>query len=335
MSTDKLAQVKSIIARMPKRKLAAVKDRIDAITKPRRTMLKGDRGDRGVQGDKGTDGVQGTKGIDGVQGPRGLDGAKGQDGLRGATGEPGRVGAEGAQGETGINWLGEWRRGTVYDIGDLVKVGEDVYLCIAANANEPATRIGWMKLSQRGAQGRGGVGGATGATGATGADGKLDDFARVVTVRSLTDGTAAQSVFATANDMITLAANKTYFFGGSYNITSGTVTHTTSISFLESSLGGGAGWNFTAIAYIGGGVQRSQESSSFISATGGAINLTNTAASWIIWFSGTVATTDTVDVTPQVKFSSAPGGINTVAVGSFIRFTQVGSNTAEFAGPWT
>ena len=188
MNDDTLAKVKAIIDGVPnQKKLAIIKERIAVVTK-RRTMLKGDKGDKGGDGIAGAIGKDGAKGDAGT---KGIDGAKGADGLRGATGEAGRVGAQGAQGDVGINWLGDWRRGTVYSIGDLVRIGEDVYLCIVANANEPAGLIGWIKLSQRGARGAQGAGGFRGEAGAAGTSGSS-------AAEDLTGTTLASNVVASS-----------------------------------------------------------------------------------------------------------------------------------------
>ena len=157
---------------------------------------------------------------------------------------------------------------------------------------------------------------------------------------TLTNGTAAQSVFAAADDTIALPAASAWFVQGSYVIASGTILHTTAISFLVSGVGGSSGTinfrvnSFPAGAY--GTVGRAQDTVAFNSAAGGVINAANTGALIAISFEGVYTCPDAVTFTPQLTFSAAPGGTNLTKVGSYIRLTRLfgADNTAADAA-WT
>lgn len=165
-----------------------------------------------------------------------------------------------------------------------------------------------------------------------------EHYAMVSATRTISNVNTAQAVFDSANDQITLAANTTYVFEGFYRIISGTTTHTTNMGFAEVSVGTVGAWYWLAVNHgaAAGTVSRAQDTTVFTSAAGGATNATSTGALTTIWFRGVVETsTDGVGVTPQITFSAAPGGTNQIGVGSFIRFTPIGSDTVQSIGPWT
>lgn len=169
-----------------------------------------------------------------------------------------------------------------------------------------------------------------------------ENFARVLTTRSINNSTTAQNVFDSTNDTIKLAAGTTYTFEGVYRIGSGTTSHTTEVKFDESvTIGdGGTTWTWFALA-IGGAANtasRTQDCSHFITAAGGAANTASTNAITIIWIRGMVTTPTTYansTITPQIKFGTAPGGTNEILTGTFLRFTPIGDNSVESVGGWT
>ena len=169
-----------------------------------------------------------------------------------------------------------------------------------------------------------------------------EHYAMVSATRTISNVNTAQAVFDSANDVITLAANTTYMFEGFYRVISGTTTHTTNMGFAEVSVGTVGTWYWLAVNHgaTAGTVSRAQDTTVFTSATvnstTGATNSTSASALITIWFRGVVETsTDAVGVTPQICFSAAPGGTNQIGAGSFIRFTPIGSDTAQSIGPWT
>lgn len=165
----------------------------------------------------------------------------------------------------------------------------------------------------------------------------VEHYAVVTTTRTISNVNTAQAVFDSANDALTLAANTAYAFEGFYRIISGTTSHTTNMGFQEVSVGTLGTWYWLAINHPSGAgsVSRAQDSTVFTSAAGGATNAAGIGALTTIWFRGVVETsTDAVTVTPQITFSAAPGGTNQIGVGSFIRFTPLGTDTVQSVGPW-
>lgn len=165
----------------------------------------------------------------------------------------------------------------------------------------------------------------------------VEHFAVVSSTRTISNVNTDQAVFDSANDTITLAANTTYFFEGFYRVISGTTSHTTNMSFLELSAGAVGTWYWMTLGHTAavGTVSRAQDSVVFSSSAGGATNATSGTALVTIWFRGTVETgADAVSVTPNIKFSTQPGGTNQIGAGTFIRFTPVGTDTVQSVGPW-
>ena len=165
-----------------------------------------------------------------------------------------------------------------------------------------------------------------------------EHFAMVATTRTISNVTTDQAVFDSANDSIVLAANTAYVFEGFYRVISGTTTHTTAMSFIESGIGTLGTWYWLAINHgaAAGTVSRAQDTTVFTSAAGGATNSTSVSALTTIWFRGVVeTTTDSVAVIPNIKFSAQPGGTNQIGVGSFIKFAPVGTDSVQSVGPWS
>lgn len=143
---------------------------------------------------------------------------------------------------------------------------------------------------------------------------------------ALTNGTANQSVFGSGNDSISLPANSSWLLQGSYVIASGTTSHTTSINFLEAGLGGNGICNFRVLSYPAGTygtTGRTQDTVAFNTSSGGAINAAGTGALTVIQFEGVYTCLDSVLFTPEVKFSSAPGGTNLTKAGSYLKLTRL------------
>lgn len=156
---------------------------------------------------------------------------------------------------------------------------------------------------------------------------------------ALTSGTAAQNVFSPVGfDTITVQASTTYMFDGLYIIkTTGGVTHTISMSFA---LSGGASitncsWTTLSHAQAAPPVVTAaivQYMQLFAAVAGGAVNATNTTAFNIVKFQGIMRVNAAGSVVPQITFSAAPGGTNTLEIGSYLSFYPIGSNTIDSVG---
>ena len=151
---------------------------------------------------------------------------------------------------------------------------------------------------------------------------------------------AAQKVFDQGTGgagAITLSASTTYEFEGVYYVTRslGTNSHTTATVFATTSA-------LTSITYY----------IDAISSTGAALTPVNriyavtptatvcTAASTsgtenlVISVRGIMRTNASTTVTPQIQFSSAPGGAPTFVKNSYIKFTPLGTSAVTTVGNW-
>jgi len=152
---------------------------------------------------------------------------------------------------------------------------------------------------------------------------------------ALTSSATAQNAFSTLN-AISVQAATTYMFDGFYLIkTTGATTHTISMSFaLTTATITNCTW--TTMSYplssTPTNAVRAQDGNFFASVDGGLVNATNATAFNIVKFEGIMRVNAAGTVNPQITFSAAPGGTNTMEIGSYIRFYPIGSNTINSVG---
>ena len=156
---------------------------------------------------------------------------------------------------------------------------------------------------------------------------------------ALNSATGLQNVFSPVGfDTITVQASTTYMFDGLYIIkTTGGVTHTISMSFA---LSGGASitnCSWTTMSYPVGtplpvAAARVQDGNFFAAVGGGIVNATNSSAHNVVKFEGIMRVNAAGSVVPQITFSAAPTGTNTLEIGSYLRFYPIGSNTIDSVG---
>lgn len=150
---------------------------------------------------------------------------------------------------------------------------------------------------------------------------------------SLTNSNTDQVAFPTSCDEFTLDSNKTYFFKGKYLLGTGTTTHTTAMGWEVN------GINITSIEYTGKTfsciVNKISTNLSLINISNISVTVLNSTSihdSTTIEFEGIIRCTTGGKIKPLIKFSAAPGGTNVMKIGSFIQFTEIGSNTIVTAG---
>jgi hypothetical protein len=167
----------------------------------------------------------------------------------------------------------------------------------------------------------------------------VDHFVILNNAYTGTDSASAQQVFDTpTNGAVTLAANTTYFFEGLYYITraAGTTSHTLSTLFA---LGG----TLTSITYIAETTSTAGNTLSGVNriyataATATVVTAASTDAdeNITVHLRGVVRTNTSGTFTPQIQYSSAPGGAPTVLANSFFRLTPVGSGSVTSVGNWS
>jgi hypothetical protein len=154
------------------------------------------------------------------------------------------------------------------------------------------------------------------------------------------DSSSAQKVFNIGTGgagAISLPAGTSYFMEAVYYITRavGSNSHTLSTLFAVSSAL--TGITYTAdttstASNILGAVSRIYATGAGATAVTAASTATNENITVVI--RGIVRTNAATTFTPQIQYSSAPGGDPTVLTNSYIRLTPIGNNAVTFVGNW-
>jgi hypothetical protein len=156
--------------------------------------------------------------------------------------------------------------------------------------------------------------------------------------KSLLNATGDQNIFDTPQDVITLAANTTYQIEGYILLSTGTTTtRNLSLKFTEGIVANAPTIHFATIGVptTGGAAVRSQDTAFFNTTSGGVITQTTFITnSYNVFIRGLIKTVDSVTITPQIAFSAAPGGTNTVNFGTYISFIPIGNGSMASVGPW-
>ena len=158
----------------------------------------------------------------------------------------------------------------------------------------------------------------------------------LVSNNTLADTDSAQNVFSSPVS-ITLAATTSYEFDAVYLVSraAGAVSHTVGVLFALSG-------TLTSIAYTADSTSSAGNTLTPVSRiySTAATLLVVTAASTTtnenitIRLRGILRTNTSGTVTPQIKYSAAPGGQPTMLQNSFIRFTPIGDSTVVSVGEW-
>lgn len=156
--------------------------------------------------------------------------------------------------------------------------------------------------------------------------------------KSLLNATGDQNIFDTPQDVITLAANTTYQIEGYILLSTGTTTtRNLSLKFTQGIVANAPTIHFATIGVptTGGGAVRAQDTAFFNTTSGGVITQTTFITnSYNVFIRGLIKTVDSVTITPQIAFSAAPGGTNTVNFGTYISFIPIGNGSMTSVGPW-
>ncbi len=305
-------------------------------------------------GERGEQGLRGLSGAQGVQGERGL---RGMVGIKGATGDKG---VQGDRGEQGMTWRGAYQSSRTYEVGDVVSHLGSAYICTATTNQSPPNGFGWELLVARGREGARGSTGADGVGGSgtielinpsvSALTGEVASGSGLVPTMQiicpsgnigLADSSLAQDAFPDGMlpeslDVLQLAGATTYRFRGFYHLSTGVVSHSTSMSFRTA---GGltiTSCHWSTLTYTGSALPMTQTTTQatnyFGGVAGGAMNAANTNPTLIGRFDGVLRTNDGGTLTPQITFSVAPAGSNVMMQGSFLEFWAIGSNAMNSNG---
>jgi len=154
------------------------------------------------------------------------------------------------------------------------------------------------------------------------------------------DSTTAQKVFNIGTGSagaITLPATTAYFMEAVYYITRsvGSNSHTLSTLFALSGTLTGITYTAETTSTTGntlGAVSRIYATAATATAVTGASS--SSTENITVVLRGIVRTNTTGTFTPQIQYSSAPGGAPTILTNSWIRLTPIGTNAVTYVGNW-
>lgn len=154
------------------------------------------------------------------------------------------------------------------------------------------------------------------------------------------DSSAPQKVFDQGTGgagAITLSASTTYEFEGVYYITRGlgTNSHTTATVFAVTSALTSITYYVDAITSTGAALTPVNRIYATVpTATVCTAASTSATENLVISVKGIMRTNASTTVTPQIQFSSAPGGAPTFVKNSYIKFTPLGTSAVTTVGNW-
>lgn len=145
--------------------------------------------------------------------------------------------------------------------------------------------------------------------------------------------TGTQSIFAAANDTLTVQASTTYRFRARITLNTGSTSHQTGFS-----IGGTA--TFTNIHYTSmatssaAGTLATPQMIRVTTENNTAITAASTAVTTDILIEGVMRVNAAGTVIPQIAFSAGPTGTCEVELNSFFELWPIGSNTVAAVGNW-
>lgn len=154
----------------------------------------------------------------------------------------------------------------------------------------------------------------------------------------LTNGTAQQPWFATANDGISLPAGSVWKIQGVLLLQSGVVSHITSVGFpfVTAGVAPTGKVTFTIFSVAGlNTIVRAQDTITYSTMAGGVINSASILPNFTVLVDGQFCCTDLGTLTPSLTFSVAPAGTNLTLQGSYITLTRMGDTSGVSNGGWS
>ena len=155
---------------------------------------------------------------------------------------------------------------------------------------------------------------------------------------TLTNVNTAQAIFASTNDVITLAANTTYememFFSSSVTAS---VSHTLNLAFA-------VGGTLTSISYLAHVSQNGTSAATLTAANNIWVNTNNSTAITAataanayrnVLVKGLVRSGTSGTFTPQIVFSAAPGNTGAIYPNAYLKLVPVGSDTTLATTAWS
>lgn len=152
---------------------------------------------------------------------------------------------------------------------------------------------------------------------------------------TLANSATAQNCLTAANDTITLSGSTSYMVEGFYKIVTGNVTHTTAMGFAGTATV--TNFEYEVILWSAGAntITTTQSTTQVSGLTSKVLNATSGALHTMIKFKGIMRVNAGGTIIPQITFSADPTGTCTMAIGSYISFTPLGTNTFQAVGNWS
>jgi hypothetical protein len=160
-------------------------------------------------------------------------------------------------------------------------------------------------------------------------------IATTTTPTSLSNSsTAAQNIFAAANDVLTVLGSKTYRFRAVLQINTGNTTHTTSFGLALTTA------TLTDIVYTSSATSSAADTLAtpqmrrVSTNNAAALTATSVAVTTNIVLEGMFRVGTAGSITPQITFDAGPGGTCEIATDSFFECWPIGADTFASAGAW-
>jgi hypothetical protein len=143
----------------------------------------------------------------------------------------------------------------------------------------------------------------------------------------------AQSIFAAANDTLTVAAATTYRFRAVLKFNTGATSHTTAFGFGGTATFTSCNYSSRATSSAANTLATTQQRR-VAAATASVLTAASTAVTTDIEIEGMIRINGAGTIIPQVTFSAGPTGTCETAIDSFFELEPIGSNTVAAVGNW-
>jgi len=156
------------------------------------------------------------------------------------------------------------------------------------------------------------------------------------------DSSSAQKVFnSPTNGTVTLPGSTSYFIEGMYVITRtlGSTAHQLNTLFAVSQPLTSIQYMAEATSSTGAPTPSTGASTTVYGTTVSALQVTPASTSGsehiTVWIRGVIRTNSATTFTPQIQYTSAPGGSPSILANSYFRLTPIGTNSVASVGNWS
>lgn len=160
-------------------------------------------------------------------------------------------------------------------------------------------------------------------------------WARETSNVTLVNSTAEQAVFNSTQDEITVTANTTYRFWGTYYTTHGSTSHNVQMGFTPTTATISSIFYYSVAHGTAANTQTTTQTSNYVNqATSTAVVTAAANAAEAIHFKGTITIGTGGTLKPFIKFSADPTGTILILAGTEIFFQPIGTDIVTKIGPF-